>query len=206
MLKAFSLPSFVAAVLLCGCSDSKVASDGNIRSALKSYLKDDGALCLGLATWPVIVEPDDLKMVQRFPSSIAGQMQVLETAGLVASENVVLKGADIGGSNIVKTYQLTDLGRKFYRQWPQDHKFHPNGADVCFADRALNQLIKWEPAQSGLGQEVVATYRYDVVDIADWAKTAAFKVAFKDIAARAFNAMPEQRNVVLVDSGWQVKP
>ncbi|WP_410210366.1 hypothetical protein [Aquirhabdus sp.] len=205
MSKALSWSSIVAFMLLCGCSNSKVASDSSISAAVKHYLKEDGALCLGLSKWPVVVEPDDLKMIQRFPSSIAGQMQVLEQAGLVSSINVALKNADIGGSNIAKSYQLTDQGLKFYRDVGQDVSGAIRPADVCFASRSFNQLIKWEPAQNGLGQEVTATYSYDVADIADWAKTPTFKVAFKNVAAQAFSPSHEQRSVVLMDSGWQVK-
>ena len=205
MSKALSWSSIVAVMLLCGCSNSKVASDSTISSAVKHYLKEDGALCLGMHQWPVLVEPDDLKMIERFPSSIAAQLQVLETAGLVKSENVVVKNMDIVGSNIAKNYQLTDQGLKFYRDVGQDVSGAVRPADVCFASRSLNQLIKWEPAQNGLGQEVTATYSYDVADIADWAKTPAFKVAFKNVAAQAFNPTHEQRSVVLMDSGWQVK-
>jgi hypothetical protein len=209
MSKALSLSSWfsgIAAVaLLCGCSHSNVASDSTIGSAVKHYLKEDGALCLGLSKWPVVVEPDDLKMIQRFPGSIAGQMQVLEQAGLVTSVNVALKNADIGGSNIAKSYQLTDHGKAFYREAKSNVSGGMLPADVCFAKRTFNQLIKWEPAPNGLGQEVTATYSYDVDDIADWAKTSAFKTAFNDAANLAFHATPEQRSVILIDSSWQVK-
>lgn len=191
--------------LLSGCTNPKVANDQNIADAVSHYLQSErGALCLQLHQWPIVVEPDELRMITRFPKGLAGQMQALQQAGLVSSTDVELAGVDFfGKKNIAKRYQLTDTGKKFYREKSADPS-QPYEADLCFAQRKLDHLVSWAPLKTSVGQAVSATYTYQVVHIADWAKTPEFKSVFSNETAAAFVPVQEQRTVALTDSSWRV--
>lgn len=191
---------------LSSCSNSDVANDKNMTAAIQQYLKNDGALCLHLSKWPLVLESDELKMLERFPKGLAGQMSVLERAGVVSSQSIQLEGVDFFGKpNAAKSYQLTALGKKFYHE-KSDSNTNPSVADLCFAEKSLGQLVKWQYPNAESVHQVVATYTYNAINVADWAKTEAFKSVFSDAANMAFNSLPEERTIILTDSGWQVKP
>ncbi len=103
-----------------------------------------------------------------------------------------------------KRFQLTDMGKKFYREKSTDSA-QPYEADLCFAQRGLDHLVSWAPMKTGIGQAVSATYTYQVTHIPDWAKTTEFKSVFSDETTLAFAPVQEQQTVALPDSGWQVK-
>jgi len=189
--------------LLAGCGDPRAANDANIRTAVQQYLDEDGALCLQMHEWPLLLEPDDLKMITRFPKGIAGQMAMLEQAGVVSSEEVVQKDkVFIVGSNISKRYQLTAVGKKFLRAKGTDSAGRALDTDLCYAKKELDSLTKWEGApSSGL---VTATYTYKVANLADWAKKPEFTAVFEDVAVAGLQPQPEQRTVKLGIKGWQV--
>ncbi len=205
-LMSVGIIAVVTLGLISGCNSQKEANDQNISDAVARYLdSEQGALCLQLHQWPVLVEPDELHMIERFPKGLAGQMQVLQQVGLASSTDVELVGFDfLGKKNIGKRYQLTAMGQKFYREKSTDQS-QPYDADLCFVQRKLDHLISWEPIKSGIGQTVNATYTYQVTDIPDWAKKPEFKSVFSDETSLAFAPVQEQRTVTLTDSGWHVQ-
>ena len=188
---------------LTGCSDPRAANDKNIENAVKQYLSEDGALCLQMHEWPLLLEPDDLKMITRFPKGIAGQMAMLEQAGVVSSEEVVQQDKFfIVGSNISKRYQLTALGKKYFRAKATDSEGRALDADLCYAKKELDRLTKWEGEPSS--DLVIATYTYKVSGLADWAKKPEFNAVFEDVAVAGLQPQPEQRTVKLGIKGWEV--
>ncbi len=190
--------------LLTGCSDPRAANDNNIQNAVKQYLSEDGALCLQMHDWPLLLEPDDLKMITRFPKGIAGQMAMLEQAGVVSSEEVIQKDKFfIVGSNISKRYQVTAAGKKFLREKTTDSAGRVLDTDLCYAKKELDNLSKWERVPSS--DLVIASYTYKVNYLADWAKTPEFKAVFEDVAIAALQPQPEQLNIKLDAKGWQAQ-
>jgi len=204
-VKKIVMLGFIAvttAGLLTGCNDPREANDKNISNAVKQYLSEDGALCLQMHEWPLVLEPDDLKMITRFPKGIAGQMAMLEKAGVVSGTEFVQKDKFfIVGSDISKRYQLTDAGKKFLRPKTTDSSGRVLESDLCYAKKELDKVSKWAPVPSS--ELVSATYSYSVSYLADWAKTPEFKTVFEDVAVAALQPTPEQINLKLDAKGWQ---
>jgi hypothetical protein len=154
-------------------------------------------------SWPLLLEPDDLKMITRFPKGIAGQMAMLEQAGMVSSEQLVQKDKFfIVGSQISKRYQISDTGKKFYRAQTTDSEGRVLPPDLCYAQKQLVKLTKWDSVP--YSDTVTATYTYSVNDMADWAKTVEFKTVFEDVAIAGLQPAPEQVSIKLGTKGWQV--
>ncbi len=197
---------FSTITLLTGCSDPNAANDQNVNSAITHYLDDaGGAICLNLHQWPLDLAPDDLRMLQRFPHGIAAQMVVLENTGIVKSQDVKLDGLDFNGHpNIGKRYQLTDKGKIFYHAKETDQFGQSYDADLCVAHKQLEKIVEWKLNPDNVNPSIYVTYSYTVNNVADWAKTAAFKTGFSDINVST-TPQSEQRTLSLMDKGWWVK-
>lgn len=193
-------------LLLTGCSDPNAANDQNVNSAITHYLDDaGGTICLNLHQWPLDLAPDDLRMLQRFPHGIAAQMLILQNAGIVKSQDIKLDGLDFDGHpKIGKRYELTDRGKTFYQVKETDQFGQSYAADLCVAHKKLEKIVEWKPNQDNVNQTMNVTYAYTIHNIADWAKTAAFKTGFSDINVSA-TSQSEQRTLSLLDKGWWVK-
>jgi hypothetical protein len=198
--------SFFMLSLLTGCSDPKVANDKNIITALSQYLEGTGgAICLNLHQWPLDLAPDDLRMLQRFPQGIAAQMVILEHAGLVKSQDIKLDGLDLfGHPSVGKRYELTDKGKAFYQAKTVDQFGQSYAGDLCVAHKKLEKLVEWQINKDNEDQTVNAKYNYTVINIADWAKSAEFKVGFPDVNISS-TSQSEKRTLSLMDKGWWIK-
>jgi hypothetical protein len=94
-------------------------SDANVKDlsdATNAYLAKKGQLCLGISTkWPVDLQDSD----QRTGNVKASEMAALEKVGLVDSQSTEAEYTTLSGRPAkakVLRYELTDEGRKFYRE------------------------------------------------------------------------------------------
>lgn len=146
MRKLF-LISIAGLLFLAACSDIKKPSDRNFTKAINQYLAKHGQACTSIGqTFPVDVP----KSEQRDQYGIGSQMAALEQAGLVHWSNTVVAAPGVlrpGAPRPVKLYELTDEGKKYFKQIPGI--FGQNGI-FCYGQKTVDKIVKWtEPMTTG---------------------------------------------------------
>jgi hypothetical protein len=198
-------------LLLIGCASTKDANEKNFSEALNSYLAKKGQLCLGIpSAWPV-----DLNEAERRGGmGTATEMAALEKAGLVRSHETEIDYTPPLSTRPVKArvlrYELTEDGKKFYREKPTLPLVGTKGkqGDLCFGQQALEKIVKWEgPNAAGDSKEVSVFYTYKIENLADWAKSPAVQTVFPGIASTIDGAGKTLMNqaLTLTNHGWAVK-
>ncbi len=150
-----------------------ILSQQTLTPAVEDYLQKKGDFCLGKFNWPIVVTDRD----RAARTNDAIQMPILEKLGLVASS--------IASSDpTVKTYDLTENGRKFYvvkktvTLGPLDKPIdHPG--DLCVANLKLDRIVGWQPVEMVDGRsQTMVNYTYKIASSADWAQDPQITMAF----------------------------
>lgn len=204
-------------VCVSGCASKKDANEKNFGMALTQYLSKHGELCLGLNKWPADVSEMDLRLQQSNLTGIAEEMAALESVGVVSVTTATVDQLGLFGNKPtgvkfkVKRYNLTDAGKKFYREKEAkevglDGVKQVMRGDICYGKKILDRVVKWEgPIKLGDYQEANVKYLYKIDQLADWAKNprlqAAFSAAKRNIDG-AGNAVLTH-TVKLTSEGWE---
>jgi hypothetical protein len=197
-------------LLLAGCGSKSDANLKDLSDATNAYLAKKGQLCLGVSTkWPV-----DLQVSDQRPGNVkASEMAALEKVGLVHSQNTEAEYTTLSGRPAkakVLRYELTDEGKKFYRE-KDVVGLGPNKealGDICFGQQALDKVSKTEgPVKVGdtTGATIYYTYRID--SLADWANNPDIQKVFPGIVRTLNGAGKTTVNqaLVLTAQGWVAK-
>ena len=209
MKKSLPWLMLLGVLLLIGCASKKDANEKNFSEALNSYLAKKGQLCLGIpSTWPV-----DLNEAERRGGmGTAAEMAALEKAGLVRSHETETEYTPPLSTRPVKArvlrYELTEDGKKFYREKPTLPLVGTKGkqGDLCFGQQALDKIV------SGRGRMPLATrkkcqFYMSIENLADWAKNPDVQTVFPGIVSTIDGAGKTEMNqaLTLTDQGWQAK-
>jgi len=197
-------------LLLAGCGSKSDANVKDLSDATNAYLAKKGQLCLGISTkWPVDLQDSD----QRPGNVKASEMSALEKVGLAHSQNTEAEYTTLSGrpakANVLR-YELTDEGKKFYRE-KNVVGLGPNKealGDICFGQQTLDKVSKTEgPIKIGdtTGATIYYTYRID--DLADWANNPDIQKVFPGIVGTLNGAGKTTVNqaLVLTAQGWVAK-
>ncbi len=203
-MRKFFLISLTGAVFLIACNDVKKTSDGNFRKAISQYLEKHGKACTWIGPpFPIDVsEPE-----QRLQSGAAGQMAVLEAAGLVHSSDTVAPTPSIfgpGAPRRVKRYEPTEAGKKYLQQVPG---VLGQSAGFCYGDRTVDSIVKWtEPVTMGAGSQSEVTYTYKIANLAPWAIRPDVQREFGDVrtTVAGISKANEIAGLQLTNHGWEV--
>ena len=206
MHKRIVLP-LAALLAISGCSNEKKPNAANFSKAINQFLAKHGQQCTFFAqTFPVEVLTSELKDQSGTPA----QMAALEQAGLVRGSDTkaVLRGmmGALGPSapRLVRRYDLTDLGRKYFQVKPG--AFGQSGA-FCYGHEAVDSIVNWtKPESMGSGPQTEVTYTYKIPDLAPWAKQADVQQAFGDIrtTVNGISRAHESASLQLTNKGWEV--
>lgn len=193
------------ALVLGGCDSSKQGlgvNDETIGAAVGKYLAQNGDLCLSLNKWPVEVSEHETNHEKMLPHGIASQMATLKLFGLVAeTENEVdqLVGKNPTGRKFkVRTFDLTDEGKKFFRPEAVQHAALSGSkpkvkGDLCYGNRAVAKVVKLDALpDSGPDKEYNVRYLYKIDGLPEWAKRPEFQKAFPGAASIINNAEKKQ--------------
>lgn len=200
---------FIAGFLLiAGCNDSRKPSDANFAKAINQYLAKHGQACTSIGQALPVDVP---KSEQRDQYGIGPQMAALEQAGLVHGTNTTdvvhgmldaLRGPT--PPQPVRRYELTDEGKKYFRQVPGI--FEKNG-EFCYGQKAVDSIVKWtEPIKTGSYSQSEVTYTYKLVNLAAWAEQPGMQRAFPYIRMTIGGASKTDQiaGLQLTDKGWEV--
>ena len=200
--------SLVALFFLAGCNNTKKPSNANFTKAINQYLAKPDDACSSLGqTLPVNVTVPE----QKDQYGIGPELAALEEAGLVRSTNTTaavhgmldaLRGST--PPQPVKRYELTDQGKKYYRQIPAT--FGQNGL-FCYGRETVDSIIKWtEPGTMEGATLSEVTYTYKIANLAPWAKQPDVQQAFPDLRQTLNEASKANQTaeLQLTNKGWQV--
>jgi hypothetical protein len=200
--------SLTALFFLAGCNNTKKPSNANFTKAINQYLVKHGDTCSSLGqTLPIDVTVPG----QKEQYGIGPQLAALEEAGLVHSTNTtaVVRGmlGALRGSTPpqpVRRYELTDQGKKYYRQIPAT--FGQEGT-FCYGRKMVDSIIKWtEPTTMEGASLSEATYTYKIADLAPWAEKPDVQREFGDIrtTVNGISKTNETAGLQLTNNGWEV--
>jgi hypothetical protein len=197
-------------LLLAGCRSKSDANVKDLSDATNAYLAKKGQLCLGISTkWPVDLQDSD----QRAGRVKASEMAALEKVGLVHSQNTEAEYTTLSGRPAkakVLRYDLTDQGKKFYRE-KDVVGLSPNKealGDICFGQQTLDKVSKTEgPNKIGDTTEATIYYTYRIDNLADWANNPDIQKVFPGIVGTLNGAGKTTVNqaLVLTAQGWVAK-
>jgi hypothetical protein len=200
--------SLAAFFPLVACNDIKKPDDANFTRAINQYLAKHGHACVFIGQTFLIDVP---VFEQKDQYGIAQEMAALEQAGLVhASHTTAVVHGMLDGlrgptpPQPVKRYDLTDEGKKYFRQTPGI--FEKNG-EFCYGEKVVDSIVKWtEPMTTGPPSQSEVTYTYKLVNLAVWAEQPGKQRAFPDIRTTIGGASKTDQiaGLQLTNKGWEV--
>jgi len=200
--------SLAAFFVLVACNDIKKPSSVNFTKAINQYLAKRGHACLFIGqTFPIDVpEPEQNNQYGTAPEMAnleqPGQAHASTTTAVVHRMLDALRGAS--PPQPVKRYDLTDEGKKYFRQTPGI--FEKNG-EFFYGDKVVDSIVKWtEPTTTGANSQNEATYSYKLVNLAAWAEQPGMQRAFPDIRTPIGGAskIDQIAGLQLTNKGWEV--
>lgn len=198
----------MALLVHTACNSAETPNDANCKRAINEYLTKHGEACT------VIVRqfPIDLpRSEQNEQNGIGPKLAALEQAGLVRATKTIavvhgmlepLRGSEL--AQPVKQYELTESGRKYFRQFPSAFG---QSSGFCYGQKSVDAVIKWtEPAKAGTTSQTEVTYTYKIVGAAGWAQLPGVQQAFSDVRTTIEGASKasEVVGLQLTNKGWEV--
>lgn len=185
--------------MLVGCGSKTDASEKNFGAVIADELKKV-ELCLPFEKWPYRVVVSD--------SDRMGQMAVLEAAGLVSgadfeADKLNLFSKPTGRKIKLKSYSLTEEGKKFFREKGTAKTDAIVNGNLCYGKLALDKIIKWE---GPINQMVTVTYSTELDDLADWVKKPELQAVFPGTAKFIADNLVGGENkasLKLTNIGWE---
>jgi hypothetical protein len=110
----------------------------------------------------------------------------------------------------VLRYELTDEGKKFYREKQYLGLASQKGrqGDLCYGQEVLDKIVKWEgPIELGDYKEVSVFYTYKIEDLASWMINPDVQRVFPG-AVLAINGARKtvlSHALTLTNKGWESK-
>ena len=166
MMKRTALTVLAALFCTAGfAADVSQPSRATLTTALENFLSEHGDVCVAKYDWPIDVSLRDVDNRTRD----AVQMPALEQQGLVKSSDGYVVYKTDGREEKVPTrrYELTDLGRRYYKvretlSHPHPGKTLVHHADLCAGHLSLDAIVQMNaPTRVGNSAPTASvSYRY----------------------------------------------
>lgn len=200
--------TFFLAFITSGCSKKDV-NRKNLGKAINQHLEKEGDLCLNVPKWPIEVKEKEIS----FFSSKEKNMEALEKVGLVShteskvDEINMWNNKPTGKKLTIKQYELTSMGKKFYREKSSTKRSQIGSSDLCYGKMSLNKVVKWKN-EVNLGgiKAILVIYTYKIDHLASWAKEKVIRDTFPSVNQNIEGAEKEEKSapVELTSEGWEV--
>ena len=203
-MRRFVCIAIVSCIFLNACSDIKKPSEENFAKAINQYLMKHGDACTSIGRQLPVEVPESL---QRDQYGIGPELAALEQAGLVQSSTIIAVTPGVigpGAPRRVRRYELTNEGRKYFRQSPGI--FGQSGR-FCHGQKTVDSIVKWtEPATTGAYSQAEVTYTYKILNLAGWAGRSDVQQAFPDVRTTisGTSKMNQLAGLQLTNQGWEV--
>ncbi len=199
------------ALLLAACGDG--VNEKDLTAAVSQSLsKGGGALCLGMAHWPVDLTEAKQQVQQAKANSVFSRMRALEQVGLVQGTDVQIAGQVNGQPAQVtaKRYALTDAAKPFlkpatFTSQDTNGPVEETRDDLCWGTYALDKIDTWEkPKTVGEQTQTTVRYQYKIDGLADWAHRPEIQAAFPKIKTVLDGVGKKEQTVILqkTAAGW----
>ncbi len=168
--------------LLAGCGDKTAANKENFTAALKeTYSATSDCLFDKALHFPYEVGVND-----KLLSDTRRRLDALTTAGLVERE------PQIKGHDTINHYVLTASGQAA-----------PGGGRFCYGRREVTSVDRFtEPAEFHGSRFTKVDYHFHEKTNADWARAAAIRSAFPEVAKVMSEQPVDEATLVLTQDGW----
>lgn len=202
-MKKFVMPFVLVALAAfsAGCSNPKDANKENFAKAAQAYLDTTYPRCYVTSNFPKkerIYEGKESKSIYH----------ALAAAGIL-SERVSEKAekiAFLSSSYTEYEYDLTEEGKKFYREGIAETFGGDSVGGICFGKAKVSSIENFTEPSDMMGMRVSrVSYRYNVEDIPEWAKSAEVTAASSTIKEDVESDKKPIENMagfILTDKGW----
>lgn len=213
--KSIAAIAIVLASALTGCSNTKVASDGNFTAAINDYLSSDARrLCFPSPSFPAQYPNADVGIPDYAPAVLA-QLQDMVQAGLVSETQSQQPALNPSQTISVASFDLTPLGKAHYSTNPNPDMtpgisgHHFLAGQFCFAQLKVGKIVNFTEPNNGTSITTSnVTWTPAIASIDPWAQQllAAKKlVAAQILLDQVSNAPVFSATMDLTDKGWTVE-
>jgi hypothetical protein len=204
MLNRKILSLAILATALVGCSDPKEASEENFERSAQAYLDTQYPKCLVVANFPVESQQVDFSGTDKTMHALAKVGVIKETE--LSRKEVPQTFFQPAHTDIRYSFDLTDEGRKFYKQ---DAKKLMNGTTaggLCVGKAQVVSVDQFSEPGDMMGQKISrVTYSYKITDLPQWAQNEGVQSSIRDLApivASEKTPIKETRAMILTNNGW----
>ena len=160
----------IGVLALTGCNDPKKPSESNFKEAAQQYLDTVYPACYIKANFPYKTDGFNINNMPEILHAMAekGLLTETELSRKHIDATWGIKERDI----VVNSYDLTEEGKKYYKQDAAKNMRGENLGGFCFGKATVTDVSNFTEPSDAMGQKISrVTFTYKVSDIPDWAKS-----------------------------------
>lgn len=194
----------VGPLVLTGCDDSKKPSESNFKAAAQQYLDTLYPACYIKANFPYKTNGVSFNNVPEILHSMAEKGLVTEKE--LSSKHIDASWGTKAHDVIIRSYDLTEEGKKYYKSDVAHNLKGQNIGGFCFGRATVTEVSNFTEPSDALGQKISrVSFIYKVSGIPDWAKTPEIMTANsrlkKDVISES-EGVKVTNIFLLTNKGW----
>ncbi len=210
MLKRYFAIIFVLLTAVVGCSSPKSASKENFKKAINAYYVKKQVYIFDTSVTNNFKFPVKIK-TDMFTNNLIDSYQALVSANLLSvkdtsvKEDVLLFGKGGKRTVPVKEYELTDNGKKYYKEAATTNMITGNLNGFIVGQPEVIEVTSYtEPADSAGVKISNVSYKVKVSNIPEWAKKSEVYTSYPNIKKYLDPSIDAQITLILKNDGWVV--
>jgi hypothetical protein len=184
----------VVALVVAACSNPKDANKANFSKAIQAYLDTQTAFCLYVSDLPYVQAE---KGIRAYDEKLPQKLNAFVEVGLLSARNTEVK-AMFGNKMVPATeYQATELGKQYLSK--------ESSGRFCTGKRKLTGVDNFtEPGPAPFSNVTASevNFRYEITDLAEWAKSEKVRAAYDERAFKALEENQDKAVLILTNEGW----